>query len=122
VASAQFVQQYPTPSFSFWNPRIYLGADAGIGISHLPITGEFTPNASFGFISYGKTKINPDWSFLQVGAGYGVVSQKAQLQIAPAMYNVGAHIPFMQNTFVGPTLGLGTNGDVSVGLGLRVGM
>jgi hypothetical protein len=122
IASAQFIQQYPTPSFSFWNPRVYLGADVGIGITHAPITGEFTPNVSFGFLSYGKTKVTPDWSFGQVGIGYGVVSQKPQIQISPAMFNVGEHIPFMQNTFVGPAVGVGINGNVYVGLGLRVGM
>jgi hypothetical protein len=122
ISSAKFVQQYPAPTFSWWNPRIYLGADAGVNVTHAPVNGEFTPNVSFGFMSYGKSKITPDWSFGQVGLGYGVVSQTPQVQISPAQYNVGEHIPFMQNTFVGPVLGVGFKGDISVGLGLRVGM
>lgn len=122
ISTSKFEQQYPTPAFSFWNPRIYLGADAGINVSHVPMTGEVTPNVSFGFVSYGKSKVNPDLSIMQVGVGYGVVSQKAQIQIAPIQYNIGKNLPFMQNTYIGPTLGIGVDGDVNIGVGLRVGM
>lgn len=122
IATASYVQQYPSASFSFWSPRLYIGADAELGIAHLPLTGEFVPNISFGFMSYGKTKVSPDWSFGQLGIGYGVVSQKVQVQIAPAMYNIGENLPVIQNTFVGPVLGVGFNGDVYAGVGVRVGM
>jgi len=122
ITTAAYVQQYPMPSFSWWSPRLYLGADAGLGFTHLPLTGEFTPNVSFGFLSYGQTKVSPDWSFGQVGIGYGIVSRDVQIQIAPAMYNIGENLPVIQNTFVGPVLGIGFNGDVSAGVGIRVGL
>lgn len=122
ISTAKFVQQYPAPSFSFWNPRLFLAADGGVVINHAPVTGEVTPNISFGFLSYGKSKVTPDWSFLQVGLGYGGVSGKGQVEVSPVQYNIGAHIPFMKDTYIGPSIGFGFNGNIDIGAGLRVGM
>lgn len=122
VGQAKFVQQYPTPSFSFWNPRLFLTADGGVGVSKLPVKGEFVPGGRLGIMSYGTTKTSPDWSFLQVGAGYGVVSGKPQFMLSPLQYNIGKHLPFMSNTYIGPTLSVGTDGNVVVAGGLSVGL
>jgi len=119
ITTANYVQQYPTPSFSFWNPRLFLGIDGGLALK-LPLKAEVTPNVSFGFMSYGKTKVTPDWSFLQVGAGYGLVSQKVQLEISPVQLNM--HLPFMNNTFIGPSIGYGVDGNWNAMLGFRVAM
>lgn len=120
INTAKFVQQFPTPSFSFWNPRIFIGADGLFNTTHLK--GEFSPSVDFGFISYGSSRVTPDWSFLQLGVGYGVVDKNLQVQLSPAQYNVGKHIPFMSNTYIGPDLTLSTDGSFMIGAGLRVGL
>lgn len=123
VTTAKFEQQYPTPSFSFWNPKLFLGADVGVNVSHLPaVNSEFTPNLSVGILSYGKSKVTPDMTFLDVGVGYGAISKKLQLQVAPVQFNVGQVIPILKNTYVAPIIGIGIDGDVNVGGGLRVSL
>lgn len=122
ITNAKYEEEYPSPSFSFWNPHVFLGVDGGLGVSSLPLKGEFTPNLSFGFLSYGKTKVSPDWIFGDVGVGYGVVDKKLQFQIMPAQYNLGRVLPFISNTYVGPVLGVGIDGVIYVGGGVRVGL
>lgn len=122
IADSKFVEEYPSPSLSLFNPRLFGGADGTIGVSHLPITGEFTPNVSVGIASYGKTKTNPDFSLVQLGVGYGTVSRNVQIVVSPAQYNIGQHMPLMKNTYIGPSVDIGTNGNVFVGLGMRVGL
>jgi hypothetical protein len=122
VSSAKYEEEYPSASFSLWNPRLFIGVDGGVGLSKLPVSGEFTPSIGVGIMSYGTSKVSPDWSFVQVGVGYGAVSRSAQLEISPAQYNIGKHIPLMTNAYIGPTMGIGADGNVSVGAGLRVGL
>jgi hypothetical protein len=120
INSNNFSQEYPSPSFSFWNPRLYLGVNGGIDVNQFH--GELTPDISVAFMSYGKYETQPDLSILQVGVGYGAISKRPQAVITPITYNVGQHIPLMTNLHVGPTLQLGTNGDITVGAGLKLGM
>lgn len=113
-------QQYPEPKFSFWNPRLFLGVDGGVGVN--PVQGEFAPSLSLGIMSYGRYRTTPDFSVLQIGAGYGVVSQTFQASITPFAYNVGQYIPFMNNMYLGPSIHVGTDGNVKFMVGLRVGL
>lgn len=120
IASAETKQEYPEAKFSWWNPRLFVGVDGGVGLN--PVRGEFTPSANVGIMSYGRYKTQPDFSILGVGGGYGVVSNRFQLVVTPVTYNVGKHIPLMNNTYVGPSLHVGTDGNVGAMLGLRVGL
>jgi hypothetical protein len=120
IKTATTSQVYPTAKFSWWNPRLFVGADGGVNISQGK--GEFTPSASIGIMSYGRYKTQPDFSILEVGAGYGTVSKKAQLVITPITYNIGKHIPLMNNTYIGPSLSIGAGGDISLMGGIRVGL
>lgn len=120
ISSAQTKQEYPEAKWSFMNPRLFAGIDGGFNISQNK--AEFTPSASVSIISYGRFKAQPDFSVLQVGIGYGTVSRKPQLVITPFSYNIGKHIPLMNNTYIGPSLQAGTDGSVSAMIGLRVGL
>jgi len=125
ISSSQTLEEYPEAKFSFWNPRIYLGVDGGvkIGTSSVgPIRGEAVPSVNLGIMSYGRYKNQPDISVLQVGAGYGIDAQKVNLSVTPIMYNVGKHIPLMNNLYVGPSVHVNTSGDVSIMAGVRVGL
>jgi len=120
IKTATTEQVYPEAKFSWFNPRLYIGADGAVGVN--PVKGEFTPNVNVQIMSYGRYKTQPDFSILQVGAGYGTVSSRPQLVITPVSYNIGKHIPLMNNTYIGPSLSVGTDGNVFVGGGIRVGL
>lgn len=118
ISDAKFVEEYPAASFSWWNPRIYAGVDGAVNITD--VTGDVVPSVNVGVLSYGQSKVNPDWSFAQVGLGYGAVHRKFQFQLSPAQYNVGKIITPLKNTYIGPSVGLTTNGGAMLSLGIRV--
>lgn len=120
IKTASTQQVYPEAKFSWFNPRLYAGMDVGVGVA--PIKGEFTPNVNFQIMSYGRYKTQPDLSVLQLGLGYGINSARPQVVVTPVSYNVGKHIPFMNNTYFGPSVGVSTDGNVLIGAGLRFGL
>ena len=120
ISSAEIKQVYPQPSFSFWNPRLFLGIDSGINIGSYK--SEFTPGIHVGIMSYGVFKNSPDISLIQVGIGAGMISKKPQLIFTPVTYNIGKHIPLMNNLYVGPSVNLSTGGDLSIMIGLKAGL
>lgn len=126
ISSSQTKEEIPEAKFHFWNPRLYLGMDAGVRIATVPggppVRGEAAPSVNLSIMSYGRYKNQPDISVLQVGAGYGIDSQRPNLSLTPIMYNVGKHIPLMNNLYVGPSVHVNTGGDVSVMGGVRVGL
>jgi hypothetical protein len=120
IAKAETKQEYPTAKWSWWNPRLFIGADGGINANK--VKGEFAPSINLGIMSYGQYKTSPDFSVLQVGVGIGVVSQKPQFILTPGAYNIGKHIPLMNNTYIAPSLQVGIDGSISIMAGLRVGL
>jgi len=120
ISKAQTEQEYPEAKWSWFNPRLYAGADGGVNVGS--VKGEFTPSVNVSIMSYGRYKTQPDFSVLGAGVGYGTVSKNAQLVITPFAYNVGQHIPLMNNTYVGPSVQIGSNGDVSLMGGIRIGL
>jgi hypothetical protein len=121
IAKATTEQQVPTASWSWWNPRLLMGLDGGININH--VKGEFTPSISLGIMSYGQYKTTPDFSILEVGFGYGAVNKTGEFVITPVAYNIGKKLfsPLMNNTYIGPSLQIGTDGSFGVSAGFRVG-
>lgn len=121
IKSATTKQEYPSPKWSWWNPRLLMGLDGGINITN--VKGEFTPSVSVGIMSYGQYKTTPDFSILEVGVGYGTVNKTAQVVVTPVAYNIGKNLfsPLMNNTYIGPSLQIGTDGSIGAGAGVRVG-
>jgi hypothetical protein len=121
IASSTTEQVYPSATFSFWNPRLLLGVDGGFNANHTQ--GEVTPNVNVGIMSYGQYKTTPDFSILEVGAGYQTVNKKLSLVVTPVAYNVGKNwfSPLMNNTYLAPSLSVATDGSWTIGGGLRVG-
>lgn len=109
----------PTAKWSF-NPRLHLGIDSGIDVTHLGAA--VTPNAAVQVFSYGTDKVQPDLSILQVGGGYNTVTRVPELVVRPVSYNIGKHLPLMNNLYVGPSIQLGTDGNVILGLGLHTAL
>jgi len=130
IKQAEFVETYPEASWEWWNPKVAMGIGGGVSIPTYrdPLTGDvvgdiggsFTVNALFSPFSYGETRVKPDWIFAQVGVGFDAVRQTANFSITPAAYNLGAPISFINNTYVGPTVGIDHKQNVSVGSTLSV--
>jgi len=121
ITTATTKQEYPTAKWSWWNPRLLMGLDGGVNITQ--VKGEFTPHIGIGIMSYGQYKTTPDFSILEVGIGYGTINKTAQVVITPVAYNIGKNLfsPLMNNTYIAPSLSIGTDGSLGVGAGLRVG-
>jgi hypothetical protein len=114
-------QEVPSSSFRL-DPRIYLSVDSGITTSGKDIKGEVLPGIMVSFLSYGKTKTDPDWTFLDVGVGYATQRQTVGFVFAPVNYNVGHHLPGMRNLHLGPAVSVDTGGNFGLYLGARVGL
>lgn len=117
---AKTLEQYPEAKFSWFNPRIYLGIDAGANLT--PPKAEAAPSVNLQLMSYGKYKNQPDLSILQVGVTYQLDSQKVGASVMPVGYNIGKHIPLMNNLYIGPSVHLNTDGNIGIMGGIRVGM
>lgn len=120
IKDAKFVEQFPTAAFRF-SPNLYLGVDGGVIINPSP-TAELTPNLQVSLFSYGKTKVDPDWTFADVGVGYQTQNNRPAIVISPVNYNVGHQLPLINNLHLGPTVGIDTAGGISVMAGVRVGL
>lgn len=121
VTSSVTKQVYPTAKFSVWNPRLLLSMDGGVNVNH--VRGDFVPNIGIGIMSWGQYKTTPDWSILELGAGYSAVNKTPGLVITPVAYNVGRNLfsPLMNNTYIGPSVTINTDGSFGIGAGLKVG-
>jgi len=121
ITQAQTTQVYPSPKFSFWNPRAFVGMDAGVSLGN-PIRADFVPSVDVGLMSYGRYKTSPDFSILQLGVGYGIQSRQPEFILTPFAYNIAKHIPLMDNTYLGPSVMITPNGQFSIMAGIRVGL
>ena len=119
ITESKFVEEYPTGSFSF-NPALYLGIDGGVYVTQ--VDWALAPNITLSLASYGKTKVSPDWIFFNIGAEYEMNEEEPALLFSPVNYNVGKHIPLMDNTYIGPSVSLDSETEVTITLGLKVGL
>jgi hypothetical protein len=117
---SKFVEKLPEASFRF-SPRLYLGVDGGVK-ANPPAHAEFVPSLQLSLFSYGMTRTNPDWTFLGLGLGYEVVERGVAVVVSPINYNVAHHLPFVENMHVGPTIAIDPAGNLSLLLGVRVGL
>lgn len=120
IDKAEFKEELPESKFRF-SPRLYLGVDVGATVYPTP-QAEVIPNLEVALFSYGKTKVNPSWTFLGLGVGYGTQAKALDVVLSPVNYNVGQHLPLVENLHIGPTISVDTTGGVSIMGGLRVGL
>lgn len=121
IKTATTKQEVPSATWSWWNPRLLMGIDGSVNITN--VKGEFTPHIGVGIMSYGQYKTTPDFSILEVGVGYGTINKTAEVVVTPVAYNIGRNLfsPLMNNTYIGPSLSIGTDGSIGAGAGVRVG-
>lgn len=121
IARSQFVERYPESEFRF-GPNLFLGIDGGLSIGE-GFHSAWMPNMQVSLFSYGKTKVNPEWTFLGIGVGYGIRRENIAAIVSPVNYNLGkAGIPLVDNLHIGPSISLDTAGNFGAMLGIRVGL
>lgn len=121
VSENKMVEEYPDNHWMF-SPRLFLGIDGGMILSDSKYSGEIFPNVGVSMFSYGKVRSNPTWTFLGIGGGYETKEGLFGLSLTPANYNIGKHLPLVDNMFVGPSISLDMKANVGVYLGLHVGL
>ena len=93
IEKAEWVMEDKSENSFRVNPRIALESVAGMDESY--------PALSLSMFSYGKTKRDMLWRFLDVSAGG---SKSLAVGLTPFSYNVGNNLPLVDNLFVGPTI------------------
>jgi len=124
IDDAQIKEVLPEPEFSWWNPRVGLGFHGGVAFdTSLPtpdadvVSATVGPTISFSPFSYGRLDSQPDWVFARVGVGIDAVHRSAVFSLAPAMWNIGSKVEFIQNTYLGPVITVDHQGRVGGGIG-----
>jgi hypothetical protein len=119
IAQAETSQQYPDAKFRWFSPRLYVGVDGGVTSHGEP---DLSPTLQMAFMNYGRYVATPDVAVLQVGVGVNTMDKKGYISITPASYNIGKHLPFIKNTYLGLSVNAAVDGTVAVTGGIKVGL
>ena len=100
-----------------FNPRVGLGGSF--------TNTAFFPSLDCSLFSYGRTIVDMDWRFVDMGIGGAGLNDKEQDftligSFSPVQYNIGKLLPIVENIFLGPTMSVDTNSDVGYGASLSV--
>lgn len=119
ITEAKMIEKYPNNQFYF-NPKLFLGLNGGVIVN--PLGAELVPDISMSIFSYGKTKADSTWSFLNIGIGYATQEKAPVVLVAPVNYNIGENLPIINNLFIGPGISLDVKGNIGLYAGVRVGL
>lgn len=118
---SDIIQQSPTESKFRFSPRIYLGVEVGARV-YPTFEAEGVPNLSVAFFSVGKTKNDPAWAIAKLGIGVAVHKPAIVGVITPITYNLGHHLPLMNNLHIGPSFIVDSSPSVGVTFGVSAGL
>lgn len=119
IKTSKYEEVMPEPAFHL-SPRVYLSVDAGTHFK--PGQAELIPSVGVSIFSHGRTTVDPDWSIANIGVGYAVEAKKPVLTFAPVSYNIGHHLPLINNLHVGPAISIDSGGSLIGTIGVRVGL
>jgi hypothetical protein len=111
-------QEVPSSQF-FFNPRLFLGADFGAVVNNSP-KAELQPNLTLGLFSYGASKLKSDYTFGNIGVGFSTSNKNVTFILSPINFNIRKLVPFVGNTYFGPSISVDTAGNFSVMMGVKV--
>jgi hypothetical protein len=123
ITNAKTLQQVPTATFSFWNPRLFLTAGGGVNLTSLPVSGSANAGIALGIASYGQYKTSPTFSIAQVGIAYQSATNNVSVVVNPFNVNIGGVFPkgVVDNTYIGPSVQIDPSGHVFAGANVSVG-
>lgn len=113
--------QEPKESEFWFNPKLYLSMGVGAVINN-EIRAEVVPDLEISLFSYGENKKRSEWSLLSFGVGAHTQELSPVVTVSPVNYNVGEPLPLLDNLFIGPTVGVDIQGNVSITGGVKVGL
>lgn len=119
ITDSKFREELPSKKFRL-SPRLYAGIDAGAYVTD--VSGAVIPNLQLSLFSLGLTKNNPDWTFIGLGFGYEIIRRDFSLVLSPVSYNIGNHLPLVNNIYIRPTVSLTSTGDFTILGGLGFGL
>lgn len=103
-----------TRRFNLWDPHIDLSIDAGLWSNPF----RFRPGASLGFSTSSIRRGElPVWRFVRVGVGFST-DQNPYFSLSPATYNLGRNLPVFDDLWLGPGVGINTEGSYIITLGI----
>lgn len=120
ITNSEFTEVFPEKKFRF-TPRVYMSVDGGVVMEPEP-SADVAPNLQLSLFSYGKTKMDVDWTFLGVGVGYETQNESVNLMVSPVNYNVGQNLPLIDNLHLGPSISYDFEKNVGIFFGARVGL
>lgn len=116
IEKSEFKQLKVTDKQMFWwAPHLGLSVDGYYGSN---VDQYYGAGLDFSFSGYGRTRNDLTWRFFDFGASYN--GDGVYFKFAPFLYNIGEHIPFISNTYIGPFIGIDTNTNWLGGLTLSV--
>ena len=89
-----------------------------LGFTGIFNTEDFYPAIDLSLLSYGRTKRDMDWRFLDLSIGG--TSEMMYIGVTPVSYNLGNFMRFIENTFVGPTISIDEDLEYKYGISLSV--
>jgi hypothetical protein len=118
ITQAETKVLYPESKFHWNNFKLYAGISAGVNINKL--MPQATTNLELGFITYGKNKEHPDWTFLNVGGGVSIPTKQLQFVVTPVSFNISKFIPILNNSYIAPSMNVNFKGEFAAMGGIRV--
>lgn len=115
----EFIEKFPEAKMFWWNPKITFGVSGGYSTSPGFV---FSPTMQVYASSYGKFKHTPDWILFGIGLNYDINQKKVNGLISPFMYKITGDKSIFQNTYIGPSIGVGINGEISILAGIQFTM
>jgi len=102
----------PGPTFDWWDPALLLLTIPAL-IAYPKI--DFSASLSLGFSvwSYGR-----DWRVLGITAGYDAFQNAFRASLVPFLYNIGEPLPLLSSLYIFLDIGISSQADVSIGLGI----
>jgi hypothetical protein len=106
ISESKFVEEYPMASFHL-DPALFLTFGAGYAGRFDMVGG-----LEFSLLSYGVTKDKPTFSLANVGIGYLYNSEQFGILFTPIYWNIRGVVPVVENTYIGPGVSFGFDGDI----------
>jgi len=88
----EWVSKEPNTKEFMFNPRLSFGGSFS--------TDYITSSIGMSFFSYGKTRRDMDWTFLEISLDLD--KSDVGVGVTPVNYNIGNFIPLVENIFAGP--------------------
>lgn len=100
ITSSEFKQTLDkTKEWYWWAPKVDLQVD-GLLLLEGPTKGRFGASLGLSAMGYGYTGNRLDWRILRVGVGLHS-NEQPYLSMEPVKYNIGKHIPLIDDLWIG---------------------